>query len=273
MFLIITWTERLPGDVASRGCITPAEASTLFQEISGQAKWIGTHGDLHHKNVHFWRCTGDCQEPCQEPCQGVCQGACKGVYQTSSQRQGQGKPVLRVFDLGLPFIDSNNEGYVREFDEETSQYVSFCLCIFLIVPQTVFLFFQLMAAPRGDIMGLAVLIFNFMAGMPLQQVPGYAESVRQKPAQRPAMTLEEAARQREQELLGCPQGDDFAEDQAAEQMAEQAAEQIAEQMAELPKLSLRSDFLLGKRGRVCSPSKPEEPAPPAFVIRPKKLMF
>jgi hypothetical protein len=199
MFLIITWTERLPGDVASRGCITPAEASTLFQEISGQAKWIGTHGDLHHKNVHFWRCTGDCQEPCQ----GVCQGACKGMDQTSTQGQGQGKPVLRVFDLGLPFIDSNNEGYVREFDEETSQYVSFCFVCFLDCSSNrFFLFFQLMAAPRGDIMGLAVLIFNFMAGMPLQQVPGYAESVSQKPAQRLAMTLEEAARRREQELLG-----------------------------------------------------------------------
>lgn len=118
MFLIITWTEYLPGDVASRGCITPAEAATLFQEISESAKWFGKHGDLHQSNVHFWRCSGACQEPCQ------------GVCQPSSQ--GQGNPVLRVFDFGLPFIDSDNEGDIRAFDKETAQYVSFLLSFFLI---------------------------------------------------------------------------------------------------------------------------------------------
>jgi hypothetical protein len=91
-------------------------------------------------------------------------------------------------------------------------------------------------------MGLAVLLYNFMAGVPLQRVPGYAESIGQKPAKHPAAG---------QELLGSPQQD--------------------------PKPSGMS----GKRGRMCSPreekqsQKREEPAPPedAFVIRPKKLMF
>jgi hypothetical protein len=91
-------------------------------------------------------------------------------------------------------------------------------------------------------MGLAVLLFNFMAGVPLQRVPGYAQSIGQKPAKHPAISG--------QELLGCPQ--------------------------QHPKPSGMS----GKRGRMCSPrekqsQKREAPAPPedAFVILPKKLMF
>jgi len=96
-------------------------------------------------------------------------------------------------------------------------------------------------------MGLAVLLFNFMAGVPLREVPGYGESVGQRTAKRPAISG--------QELLACLQQDH----------------------AEQPKRSAIS----GKRGRVCSPrpekqsQQREEPAPPedTFVIRPKKLMF
>jgi hypothetical protein len=189
---VTTWVELLVGEAPTALCLTVSEASQLYHWALNNATWLhddpreNVHGDLHPDNVRLF---------CD-----------KGQY------------TLKVFDFGNAVRDWSCEGDIRAFSSELYEYVRNSLFFFLDFLSLLFscfhrfFFVQLISAPRSDKFRLAAFIFNFLAGRPVPEVPGYEKplSACEAELQRKAVALENEDRDLRTMawLLGSPKEDD-----------------------------------------------------------------
>lgn len=96
-FEITTWTELLPGEPPTPGCISPEEAAALYKHAVENATWFGLHHDLHCRNAHVWRDT-------------------------------KGQLKFKVIDFGHGIETPGCPGDTSAFSEETKRFVRSHFC-------------------------------------------------------------------------------------------------------------------------------------------------
>lgn len=133
-FEITTWTELVPGDHPPPGCITPEEATALYDHCLRNATWFDLHHDLHPGNVLFWR-------------------------------NENGEPVIMFIDFGHHIEASGCPGDTSAFSYAASEFVSPLFCC-----PVLFLFFwgrgcfvMLFLCSPGALAPLLMLVTLFFA--------------------------------------------------------------------------------------------------------------